>query len=1091
MIKQRKKRLETRFGTVAILAVFLLFYTSRAAFAIDTWFMPFDSLRYPPSISDITNTSPEAGSTMKVYATIEGMPQKRICQGENCDRYNCLWMQRYFFLDDLSTNCEWAGWYLTPDPDSIPNPPCIPNPNGTGSCHSNDNPKLYYRINDDFAGTQSVIMSYNSNIGKFEGTINLAEISSGDTLTYFISAVDSMGNVVSQIPQQGSTPCSSLTSWNADYATPSTNNCATASNYEVCYENRTGHPTCGADYTINDPIGDTCGEPDDHGIKNVMTGWDIVDIHGFSVGVGKGYDMLPNEDVICADIKLGAKPPYLGSGAVESYMMFFFNPDIPDPNPDDIHFTNSFAVVYTPKICGTDSCQLSQILMDGNCSTNPNNPNPGSCRIFEYYGNEQRLKIGDSSNELKLVVKNNLPNGKSIIGPTNNNAIMFFSTMKIQLSGGTPFSSVDLTPSVRIVNYNQSVSATLSNPAPPILRSNTCQSNGVGTISTCIKQGTTIPAAGNVCVFDILPSPDRSFTNYYNVYYNTVDDRNTATLVETLSGPDNFPENLSSLYTKRFNISNVELDGSPRYFYFSSVNSSAEPELRETPVANWSKAVCFPEDWQAPEPPDDFTCATPQGSDGVCLCEWTADRVSDPSIYGFDIARNNVIQNVSAILTDYFSQSGLTNIAQYSYKIRTMDVGDNKSSWRLAECVPEDRTPPGKIEPSIIAPQGWDNVSVMWNSRNEQDIAGGGGYNVYYCERDNPDACGADSEGMPVGYAKLNVELIPHPDTPGLMSYLVDPSIEFLGNEWCFWVEACDNCKAAGTCPSGDGSNCSRFDEMYRHRICLRGDETPEDNTPLWPENQKATAEPQGQSCRIEWEQVCQGELGEFGNCSFPAQSELTGYKIMRAPAVDGGCGNLPDPSAGVPLSIAPASGPTSYTDSGPHLENGVAYCYRVYAYNMYDRYSRETPAPASSGPVVCVPQDITPPEKPQMNAPLEFDGFSCLPAWSAVADKNPVTYDVHRCEGIWPTCNSAAKFSKINASPMTDLNYIDESVTTETQYVYCVTAMDPIGNASSVYTASDISNCGYCLPSDKCLPPTAVEAFEIAPTYYGARAGW
>jgi len=185
------------------------------------------------------------------------------------------------------------------------------------------------------------------------------------------------------------------------------------------------------------------------------------------------------------------------------------------------------------------------------------------------------------------------------------------------------------------------------------------------------------------------------------------------------------------------------------------------------------------------------------------------------------------------------------------------------------------------------------------------------------------------------------------------------------------------------------------------------------------------------------------------------------------------------------------AGGETSYTDSGAHLTNGVAYCYRVYAYNMFDAFSRETPAPASSGPVVCVPQDITPPEKPRMNTPLEFEQFSCSPAWSAVTDKNTITYDVHRCEGNLVTCNSAAKFSKITTSSITALNYMDDAVTTDTEYVYCATAMDASGNRSAVYDAQNATNCGLCIPTDKCAPPTAVEAFEIAPTYFGARAGW
>jgi len=672
---------------------------------------------------------------------------------------------------------------------------------------------------------------------------------------------------------------------------------------------------------------------------------------------------------------------------------------------------------------------------------------------------------------------------------------MALQTGKIQLSGGAPFYVVDSIPSLYIMNDNKiSTLSHIDYPAPPIVRSSVCKSGGQGSTSTCVKQGAAPPAAGNNCVFEILPSSDRSFINYYNVYYNTVNDKNTATLVESLSGPANFPENGSSLYTKTFNIPVGELNGNPRYFFFSAVNVSAEHQ--ELPARHWTRAVCTPDDWDAPSESviSDFSCATPLGSDGVCSCEWTADRASDPSLYGFDIRRDGVQINTNTILTDYHIQSGLVNMTPYSYQVRAVDVGGNKSEWSAPSvCAPQDLKPPSKVEPSVVLQIGRFGVNVNWDPGSEADLARGGGYNIYYCQKATPSSCGADVEGRPDGYSKLNFSLIAQPSVLNPMSYSNDTAFGNEEKEWCFWVEACDNCKAAGTCPENQTANCGAFDTSFRYRKCLVISDVAMETAPAWPENQTVMGEPAGQSCKIEWNKVCADDEGNtFANCDYPEPHELVGYKIMRAPAVGGDCAQTPSPGLGTPIKIVSAGGETSYTDSGVLLENGVAYCYRVYAYNMYDRYSRETPAPASSGPVVCVPQDITPPEKPQMNALLECDQFSCLPAWSAVADKNPVTYDVHRCTGVWPTCNSAAKFSKINASPMTALNYMDESVTSETDYIYCVTAMDPSGNQSAVYDAQNAPNCGYCYgPGEKCLPPVAVEAFETAPTYYGARAGW
>jgi len=1076
----------------------MIFCVSSGAAADDIKF-EFDipTMPQPPIITNIVNSSAVMGAKMTVYATIEGQEQMQSCCGVDCDQ----------------NDCEMAEWWSRPDPAISPNPPCIPNPNGTGDCLKQGNPKLYYYFGDasyTFGGAANtwppIVMRYDSALHKFVGEIDLTGTPIGETITYYIVAADSRGNVTSELPDMENAPCASLSTWNSHYETPATNNCAQMPSYERCSVNYPGSPYCRTSAhslynTINDPVGDTCGEPDANGNQSVVTGtaWNMLDVHGFSAGAGKGYDELPGEDVVCARVSLGGQPPQSGSGAIETYLLVIYNPDIIDPNPADTYFPNAFAVAYSPKAEAVDPT-LVKVLWNNNCFTYPQTRDPLECKLIVGNDTEKRLKIGYINNELRFIVKNLLPNGETLLGSTSKSAMMTLLTGKIQLSGGTPFYVVDSIPGLQIIRQNR-VSAIGYGDyfiAPPITRSTTCKSGGQGSTSTCVKQGATPPAAGNSCVFEVLPSPDRSLINYnniyYNVYYNTVNDANTATLVESLSGPANFPENGSSLYTKSFNIPVGELNGSPRYFFFSAVNVSAEHQ--ELPARHWTRAVCTPEDWDAPLESviSDFSCATPLESDGVCSCEWTADRASDPSLYGFDIRRDGVQINTNTILTDYHIQSGLVNMTPYSYQVRAVDVGGNKSEWSAPSvCAPQDLKPPAKVEPSVVLQIGRFGVNVNWDPGSEADLAGGGGYNIYYCQKATPSSCGADVEGRPDGYSKLNFSLIAQPSVLNPMSYSNDTVFGNEEKEWCFWVEACDNCKAAGTCPENQTANCGAFDTSFRYRKCLVISDVALETAPAWPENQTVMGEPVGQSCKIEWDKVCADDEGNiFANCDYPEPHELVGYKIMRAPAVQGDCAQTPDPGSGTPIKIVSAGGETSYTDSGALLENGIAYCYRVYAYNMYDRYSRETPAPASAGPVVCVPpEDPIPPAKPVMTQPVAFDMFSCSPAWSEVSDKNPVTYDVHRCEGNLATCDSAAKFSKINASPMTALNYIDESVTTNTEYVYCATAMDPIGNASSVYTASDISNCGYCLPSDKCLPPTAVEAFETAPTYYGARAGW
>jgi hypothetical protein len=1113
MNKQSKKSLKTRFRTVtALAAAAMILCGARVATADDVQF-EFYIPRMPqtPIIKDIVNSSVGVNGTMTVYATIEGRPQTKACCGVDCDR----------------TDCDMAQWYLIEDPSIFPNPPCIPNPNGTGSCLKQGNPKLYYYINEVAALEPPVTMSYNSSTGKFEGEISLAGTVNGDIITYYIVASDSRGNVTSQLPSAENTSCGSVTSWNANYQTPATNNCAQTSSYERCSINQPGAPTCGTSYTINDPVGDTCGAPDENGNQSLVSGWQTVDTHGFSASAGKGFGDLPGEDVVCVKARLGGQPFDRGLGSIGTYLLTFFNPDISDPNPADMYFPNSFIVLFMPELdyidpsplvvdfdnsldvafeteLGVMNSPLSNrnrdlvVLWDGNCVTNPNTPDPLDCSLIIGSDMEKRLqaKYVNDENELRFIVKNSLPNGKTIIGSTSKSTRMVFLTGKIQLSGGAPFYVVDMTPALEMVKNNRQFDPCpcCVFHAPPIIKSTACKSGGQGSTSTCVKQGAAPPAEGNNCVFEVLPSPDRSFTNYYNIYYNTVNDKSTAALVESLSGPVNFPENGASLYTKTFNIPVSELNGHPRYFYFSSVNATAPPSQQETVQANWTSAVCTPEDWEPPLPPEDLSCATPKGSDGECRCEWTADKVSDPSLYGFDIRRDGVQMNTNTVLTDFHIQSGLVNMTPYSYQIRAVDVGGNKSAWSAPSvCVPYDLKPPAKVKPSVVLQIGKFGVNVNWEPGSESDLAGGGGYNVYYCHKVTPSSCGADSEGLPAGYSKSNSFLIAQPAVLNPMSYSNDSAFGNEPAEWCFWVEACDNCKIAGTCPENQSANCGSFDTSFRHRKCLTISDVAPETAPAWPENQTATAVSEGRSCTIEWAKVCADDEGNiFANCDYPTPYELLGYKIMRAPAVSGGCAQTPSPSTGTPIRTVLAGDPTSYTDSGAILAGGQPYCYRVYAYNVFDLHSRMIPAPATSGPVVCMPtEDPIPPNKPIMTQPVEFNANSCSPSWSEVSDKNSATYDVHRCTGDLSTCNSAAKFSKITTSSITALYHMDESVTTDTEYVYCATAIDPIGNASSVYAASDLSNCGYCFPSEKCMPPTAVEAFEIAPIYYGARAGW
>ena len=126
---------------------------------------------------------------------------------------------------------------------------------------------------------------------------------------------------------------------------------------------------------------------------------------------------------------------------------------------------------------------------------------------------------------------------------------------------------------------------------------------------------------------------------------------------------------------------------------------------------------------------------------------------------------------------------------------------------------------------------------------------------------------------------------------------------------------------------------------------------------PLFPENQSATAVPEGNTCNLEWDRVCSSEEGPFENCDYPAGYELSGYYIVRVMAPSGKCSDVTVPDNPVmndPIGRGIVEANPSFTDTA--LSNNTTYCYRVFGYNMVNAFSRNTPIP---DPVQCTPMDI------------------------------------------------------------------------------------------------------------------------------------
>ena len=561
-----------------------------------------------PKLYGVANSAAVSGTEyFTVSANIEGVEQKEACCGSNCD----------------SSDCDMDEWYMRPDPDIEPNPTCIPNANGhpdyadyDEACKLTGNPKVYYKafpnVGSPISG--SVDMAYNSDTGKFEANVPLTGLQENDEMTYYIVASDNRGNVIAQVPDPSTVPCTSVSSWSTDYETPPLNNCDFMNGYDLCANNQEGSPVCGSDYSANDPAGDTCGEPDSNGNAPTVSGIDLVDILGISAGAGKGFGDLPGVEVVCSRIGLMDAPPNTSEGVIDAYVMIFFNPDIPDPNPANIHMENAFAITYAPEAAGADP-NLVKVLWDGDCVTDPDTADILGCKIFIGSDSENRLKIKYNNGDLIFIAQNDL-GGRTMVGNTNKETTMIFGTGAIQLSGGTPFWLTDL--SVGLTMQKNNKSATVGppgNPAAPNPKSISCQVGGSGDATTC-PQSTTQPAS-NECVMTITPSPDKSFTTYYNVYHGMTSSASDATLVAELSGATNFPENGSSNYTKSYSV--TTLDGKPHYFFLSSVNAGGGDPL-ETEQSNWQKTSCTVEDWVPPSAPTAFTCSTPDGFESRCKC---------------------------------------------------------------------------------------------------------------------------------------------------------------------------------------------------------------------------------------------------------------------------------------------------------------------------------------------------------------------------------------------------------------------------------------------------------------------------------------
>jgi len=365
-----------------------------------------------------------------------------------------------------------------------------------------------------------------------------------------------------------------------------------------------------------------------------------------------------------------------------------------------------------------------------------------------------------------------------------------------------------------------------------------------------------------------------------------------------------------------------------------------------------------------------------------------------------------------------------------------------------------------------------------------------GGYNVYACEQ---KMVGVDCEKKDTTWKKLNSSLVSQSNKTLTMQDKA--SFGDKESKWCFYVEACDNCTTAGTCPGNTEANCSMFDTMTTYRKCLTLTAVAETYAPLFPASPPTvTAPAEGNSCKLEIERTTKTECAN-GTCDltpsvdFPAPTDLMGYYVFRAISTTANCNSvtMPEPPTAANGGTGTGAGakPT-FTDVG--LENNKTYCYRVYGYDAAGNFSRNEPKP---DPVACTPKDTKAPEKPVMTDPIGFDAVSCTPEWPAITDKDVVTYNVYRCEVLNDaSCKATANYTKITSEPVSALEYLDDTVTPNHTYMYCATAIDMAPNESLTYESAAHTNCGACTPGNMCKPPTNVIP-GATPDKYGVKVMW
>ncbi|MFH1537713.1 MAG: DUF4215 domain-containing protein [bacterium] len=1029
-------------------------------------------LPYPPVIGDIQNTDAMEGEP---HFTVSIQIEASIQKEGNCYVGEVK-------IEDPSSNpgCdELTAWKQEAHEDIHPNPPDI------------KKVMLYYYRNGETDTTASIPMTYNpvtklatANVPidpslkyKIDGVLT------GHNITFYVVALDHYGNVASQVPDTAQAPCvPGTTSWTSLFSTPAWDTCSLVTQYEECAKvcpdddvdpntckNAAIPPTCGSDYTTNDRIGDTCGEPNANGDQFVLNPpVNKTDILGVQAGADSSY--------FCIRMGLGTNPPPTSdSPPIEGYLAVFFNPDIPDSNPGDTHIENAFAITYAPEAQGSDPT-LVRVLWDVECISNPNTADPLGCKIKSAIPGDTDLSMGYNAGGQALVfVTKKSWGAKQLIGSSSKLAQIITLTGEINLSGDNLFWLVDMTNGLGFYHKNTTVLIKeLTEPTPtapqnPVGECNLHDASGSG--KTACPKNPPKPTAGNDCIINFLPSLQRTFVERYKIYSAMSDSEITDANKATYYIGEVTEDQVASTFSFIDTIAEADLDGFTRFYKLTSVNDEAD--VPETLIANASKTTCAPEDWEAPNPATGVTGETPEGTTEKCGISWTMETDIDTSITGYFILRDgtalyDVALGSSPSKQDYSYTDPATLVIgnTYTYAVRVVDRGENYSTDATVDCQAEDRKPPAKIDSLSVTLKGATLGAKMdWEDSAEDDIAG---YYAHVCRCwESNGYCDAEED-----FAKMNGKLLDS-------QYEDTNPIHFPAEDkYCLYAEAMDDCDTAGTCPISGGPNLSGFpgDSMScagsSYMKCLYVTTKIDYCYPSFPVTNVPTPEDEGGKCTFTWEKVSTNSNpvgapedqnycpATFPDPVSPAPEDIIGYLIVKIEDPTGECANMPypnDPLADV-IGFVPINSTHEWT--AINLTNDRTYCFLPFSVDV----SGNHPAPSTlPNGKPCTPADIVAPDEPEMVGMDADDTPSCTPQWSSVSDPDPIIFNLYRCDDAKASCTEG-DFAALETD-LTTLETTDGTVEDGMAYTYAITAEDPSGNESAIVGASNIMECalGIC----------------------------